>query len=69
MYIPADPAFQVERERYALRHTCEECTFFRTPPDGSEPACAHGWPNAEHRRAHYDTAPTLLVFCKEFEIP
>ncbi len=31
--------------------------------------CVHGWPNAEHRTAHYDAAPELLVFCKEFEIP
>jgi len=69
MYIPSGPDFQRERERFALRHTCEECTFFRVPPDGTEPACAHGWPNAEHRRAHYDGQPELVVFCKEFEIP
>lgn len=69
MRIPRGPEFQSERQRFALRHCCEECSFFRVPPDGTEPACAHGWPNAEHRHAHYDSDPDDLVFCKEFEIP
>lgn len=69
MRIPRGPEFQSERERFSLRHTCEECTFFRVPPDGVERACAHGWPNDEHRSEHYDASPAMLVFCKEFEIP
>lgn len=71
MYIPRDPEFLHERKQFALRHCCEECVFFCRDPQVPEkpPSCAHGWPNAEHRSAHYEAAPDLLVFCKEFEIP
>lgn len=77
MYIPRDPNFLPERMQYALRHCCEECVFFQQSPEPSDAkddatdrrVCAHGWPNAEHRQAHYDAEPDLLVFCKEFEIP
>lgn len=81
MYIPRDPNFLPERMQYALRHCCEECVFFQESPDPSDAkddtrhdatdrrVCAHGWPNDEHRQAHYDAEPDLLVFCKEFEIP
>lgn len=77
MYIPRDPHFLLERTQYGLRHCCEECVFFQPAPQSAdaiaavaEPrVCAHGWPNEEHRSAHYDAGPDLLVFCKEFEIP
>ena len=80
MYIPRDPDFLAERAQYALRHCCEDCVFYRPvdqpspgpserPPETEARHCVHGWPNAEHLRAHYDGAPDLLVFCKEFEIP
>jgi len=59
--------FQAERTRFALRFTCEHCTYFQVELE----RCSHGYPNAEHRDARYlyrDGAQTELVFCKEFEL-
>ncbi len=66
MYVrlPRDPRFDEERERYALRHCCEDCAWFEPPTQ----SCRHFWPNAEHRRAFYAAPGTELVFCKEFEL-
>ena len=58
----------VEQEReFALRFTCEHCTYFHVERE----LCMHGYPNAEHRegRAHAaQEAGSELVFCKEFEL-
>ena len=62
------PSFTDERERYALRFTCEHCTYFRVEVE----RCMHGYPNAEHRAARYGEGARVgtreLVFCKEFEL-
>lgn len=57
------PSFQAERARFALRYTCEHCTYFHVERE----ACMHGYPNAEHREARQHAAQEL-VFCKEFEL-
>ncbi|HEY3358773.1 MAG TPA: hypothetical protein VGQ83_36330 [Polyangia bacterium] len=65
MRLPRDARFDEERERYALRHCCEDCGFFEPATGG----CRHFWPNREHRRAFYAGPPAgELVFCKEFEL-
>ena len=58
------PSFVSERARFALRFTCEHCTYF----DVSRERCTHGYPNAEHRDARYEANVRELVFCKEFEL-
>lgn len=63
MRIAQDARFREERALHVLRFTCEHCAMF----DPVEPACAHGYPTAEHRAAHYDDPEAQLVFCKEWE--
>ena len=58
------PSFSDERARFALRFTCEHCTYFRLEDE----RCMHGYPNAEHREARYAEGALELVFCKEFEL-
>jgi hypothetical protein len=58
------PQFGQERARFALRFTCEHCTYF----DVEAERCMHGYPNREHRAARYDQGAIELVFCKEFEL-
>ena len=55
-----------ERERFALRHTCEDCGHF----DPAAQRCRHEWPTAGHRRADYEDPSRLptVNFCKEFEL-
>lgn len=53
------PRFPAERRRYRLVFTCEDCAHF-VPDTG---ACAHGYPNEDHRAAE----GTRVVFCKEFD--
>lgn len=75
MRVPRDPSFDLQRERFALRHCCEDCGFFR-PADAGQgelrSGCAHEWPQAGHRRADYDTPAAethdQVIFCKEFEL-
>jgi hypothetical protein len=58
------PSFVDERARFALRFTCEHCSYFRIEDE----RCMHGYPNAEHRAARYEGEGRELVFCKEFEL-
>ena len=58
------PSFVQERARFALRVTCEHCTYFNVQTE----RCMHGYPNREHRVARYEQGATELVFCKEFEL-
>jgi len=61
----ACPVFRDERALFALRFTCEHCTYFAP----SDERCTHGYPNAAHRLARYDSATDgELVFCKDFEL-
>jgi hypothetical protein len=59
-------AFVVERERFALRFTCEHCSHFQAEHE----RCTHGYPNDVHRAARYDEAgeETELIFCKDFDL-
>jgi hypothetical protein len=56
------PRFREERAAFALRYTCEQCTYF----DPASERCTHGYPNGEHRDGCADQPE--LVFCKEFEL-
>jgi hypothetical protein len=62
--IEQDERFREERERFALRFTCEHCALF----DEQRESCAHGYPTAEHRLARYADRHALVVFCKHFEL-
>jgi hypothetical protein len=59
------PVFAAQRGEFALRFTCEHCTYF----DVEAERCTHGYPTHEHRAARYEPACAgELVFCKEFEL-
>ena len=64
MKLPLYAGFRVERERFALRFTCEHCALF----DPEHERCAHGFPTDEHRLAYYERSDAELVFCKDFEL-
>ena len=66
MWLPRDARFDEERRAFDFRGCCEECVLF-LPEKG---ACAHRYPNWEHRRAYLDTRTEgqNVVFCKEFEL-
>jgi hypothetical protein len=64
MKIAQDELFRTQRERFHLRFTCEHCSLF----DEQSEKCAHGYPTAEHREAHYRDPAALVVFCKHFEL-
>jgi hypothetical protein len=63
MRVRVGQEFSQESERYDLRFTCEDCTFHRPERD----ACAHFWPDAEHRKRAQEHT-TEVSFCKEFEL-
>ena len=56
--------FREQRATYALRFTCEHCSYF----DELRETCSHGYPNRAHRQAQYDGTDAELVFCKDFEL-
>jgi len=63
MRLPLGPEFRDEWKRFGFIFCCEHCVYLTR-----EGTCAHEWPQAEHRLAHYqDPACQTLVFCKEFE--
>jgi hypothetical protein len=62
--LPQPADFAAQRERLALRFTCEDCALF----DPEREACAHGFPTDEHRQKHYAKPGVELVFCKDFEL-
>ena len=64
MKIEQDERFREERDRFALRFTCEHCTLF----DDRAETCAHGYPTTEHRLKRYEDKKALVVFCKHFEL-
>lgn len=60
-------AFVEQEKRFALRFTCEHCTYFHVERE----RCMHGYPNAEHRSGRSSAEQEQgaeLVFCKEFEL-
>jgi hypothetical protein len=58
-----DARLREEVARFELRYSCEHCAYFVS----ERGACAHGYPNAEHRLREL-TQASELVFCKEFEL-
>jgi hypothetical protein len=64
MKVAWSAQFVTERAALRLRHCCEDCAVFVA----DEQRCAHGWPNATHRRAYYDSGQAEIDFCKEFEL-
>ena len=62
----ADARFVDERERFGLRHVCEDCVTFVA----HEGICAHGYPTEDHRAARYEALSpgNPVVFCKEWEL-
>ena len=64
MRLPADRRFHEQRERYALRFTCEHCALFAADTE----ACAHGFPTEEHRLAFYAKPGAPIVICKDFQL-
>lgn len=65
MKTPIDARFFAESERFAFTHTCEDCTYHDRELD----RCAHGYPDAMHRReAFAPGGPKNGMFCKEFEL-
>jgi hypothetical protein len=58
--------FEAERQRFALRFTCEHCSHFQAERE----RCAHGYPTDAHRSARYEAASpdAELVFCKDFDL-
>lgn len=64
MKLPQPPGFAAQRERLALRFTCEDCALFDPELD----RCAHGFPTEEHRQRYYAQRGVPLVFCKDFEL-
>jgi hypothetical protein len=68
MRVPVGPDFDDERDRFALRFTCEDCAY-ALPRPGDDPSisCKHGWPTDEHRLRTVG-AGGMVTFCKEFEL-
>ncbi len=64
MCVARDHLFDEERQRFALRHCCEDCGLFNV----ARSACAHEWPTQEHRRSDYEQPTPDILFCKEFEL-
>jgi hypothetical protein len=62
--LPQLPSFGQQRERFALRFTCEHCALF----DPEHERCSHGFPTEEHRLSYYASRDAMLVFCKDFEL-
>jgi hypothetical protein len=58
----ADAELMGQIERTRLKFACEDCAQFDTETG----RCSAGYPNAEHRLSRPD--PSLIVFCKEFEL-
>lgn len=64
MRLPYDPRFHEQRERFALRFTCEHCALF----DAELEQCAHGFPTEEHRLAFYLRPGAPIIICKDFQL-
>jgi len=64
MWVRWTPTLAEQRERFALRHTCEDCAYFHKQSG----RCANGWPTTPHRRAYHENDPPGLITCKEFEL-
>lgn len=60
-----DDEFHAEVARFRLAHCCEDCVYHRVDED----RCAHGYPDATHRRLAFAAdGPLDGMFCKEFEL-
>jgi hypothetical protein len=66
--LPPAEGFLAERERFGLRHACEDCAHFVPEEAPSAGGCAHGYPAAAHRAVAFLRTPSQGLFCKEFEL-
>lgn len=64
MRIADHARFVEERRLFQLAHTCERCAY----RDQDRDACAHGYPDATHREAAFESPDGAGMFCKEFEL-
>lgn len=65
MRTAIDATFFEEHARFAFAHACEDCVYH----DPERDRCAHGYPDATHRRAAFaPEGPRDGMFCKEFEL-
>jgi len=66
MEVAYEPVFDEQCRRYGFRFTCEHCAHF----DDQSAECLHGFPNREHRLAHYsgEPRPATILFCKDFDL-
>jgi len=64
MRVWRTPAFEEERDRFALRFCCEDCGHY----DPRLLRCSHDWPEELHRAERYLSPTEDVVFCKEFEL-
>lgn len=64
MRIRQDARFREERQRFALRFTCDDCAQW----DERRDACAHGYPTSDHRLPRYEDPTAAIVFCKDFQL-
>jgi hypothetical protein len=60
--VKLDERLEDEVRRFRLRFTCPDCGHYLPAED----ACAHEWPNHEHREL--GKIDDEVVFCKEFEL-
>jgi hypothetical protein len=66
MEVDWKPSFDEERRRYGFCFTCEHCSYF----DDRNGECLHGFPNHMHRLRFFDgdPRPTVILFCKDFDL-
>jgi len=71
MKFPLTDQLIAEAAQFELRSSCRDCFFWRESKD----ACAHDWPDEGQRRWPLDAPdpvtgerPTVVAFCKEFEL-
>ncbi len=64
MKIPPDRTFFEQARLFDLRWCCEDCVFFHE----ASGLCVHGFPNEDHRRAHYERPVEFIISCKDFEL-
>lgn len=66
MWIVMDKKFQLERKRFHLKSSCEDCTHYCHKRD----ACAMQYPVQQHKQKSFDQAndQDRIYFCKLFEV-
>jgi hypothetical protein len=65
MWIAMSDVFRLQREKYNLKESCEDCRHYCSERD----KCAVMYPTAPHRRDRFTKAKDneRIYFCKMFE--